>query len=275
MIKKIINSKDMNVGQNGFFTQLSGQKPCGYHSHTYYEIFYVYEGQILHYVNKVKEKLNFGDLVILRPSDMHRFQEYEKYNGMKRDLIYKKNQFEKACKYVSPDLLSQINSTVNPVHLRLSAADINAIEDSVSKIQTTLKTDAMKSVALANILLIEILRKYIETTLADANNYPQWIQQLISDMNKIQYFYEPIDVYIEKYHYSKAYMSRTFKNFVGISINAFYLNVRLTYAETLLKTTNKTIAEISKLCGFHNRTYFHRAFLKKYNKTPAHLRKNK
>lgn len=194
---------------------------------------------------------------------------------MKRDIVYKKSQFIKACNYISPDLLDKINAQYNPVHIRLSPQDVNMIENFISEIQNALSSDVAASSALVNILLITILQKYIESTLPAATAYPQWIQQLISDMNNVQYFYNPIDVYIDKTSYSKSYVARTFKKYLGISINEFYLNTRLTYAKTLLTTTNKNVEEIAELCGFNNRTYFHRVFHKKYGNTPSYIRKHK
>lgn len=49
---------------------------------------------------------------------------------------------------------------------------------------------------------------------------------------------------------------------------------RLSASKPLLKNTKKSIEEIAYLCGFSDKTYFHRKFSELYNTTPAKYRKS-
>ena len=77
---------------------------------------------------------------------------------------------------------------------------------------------------------------------------------------------------LEKYHYDVTYMRKTFKQFTGLSMTDFRLEVQLKYAATLLKTTNYSVKTIATRAGFNNYPYFNKAFKEKYGLTPLKFR---
>ena len=54
----------------------------------------------------------------------------------------------------------------------------------------------------------------------------------------------------------------------------FIRKMRLKQAEHLLKTTNETVLEVMYKCGFNNKAYFYRLFLREYNMTPKEYRES-
>ena len=54
----------------------------------------------------------------------------------------------------------------------------------------------------------------------------------------------------------------------------YIVNLRLEKAVELFKEGNTSILDISLSVGFHNLSYFHRAFKKKYHMTPLTFLKN-
>ena len=65
---------------------------------------------------------------------------------------------------------------------------------------------------------------------------------------------------------------KLFKEFTGMSFNAYLVNYRLDLAAKQLSETNFRVIDIAENCGFHNQSYFTRAFQKKYRKTPLAYR---
>ena len=59
---------------------------------------------------------------------------------------------------------------------------------------------------------------------------------------------------------NKYYLSKTFKEQYGMSINAYLLNVRITKAKQLLRFTDKTVEEIGFECGLGAAHYFSSKF---------------
>lgn len=72
---------------------------------------------------------------------------------------------------------------------------------------------------------------------------------------------------------SKMQLYRKIKELMGQTPTEYIRSIRLKHAEKLLKTTNKTVLEIMYLCGFNNKAYFYREFVKKYHDTPNEYRK--
>ena len=59
---------------------------------------------------------------------------------------------------------------------------------------------------------------------------------------------------------SESYISHIFKKKTGVTIKTYINWLRVEKAKHLLKTTDKTITEISNLIGFNNSTYFTKVF---------------
>ena len=63
----------LNADKEDALVQLTGNGDRYYHSHDFYEIFYITSGKILHSLNNRTETLTLGDVRFLRPGDVHCF----------------------------------------------------------------------------------------------------------------------------------------------------------------------------------------------------------
>ncbi|WP_305117469.1 helix-turn-helix transcriptional regulator, partial [Acutalibacter muris] len=61
--------------------------------------------------------------------------------------------------------------------------------------------------------------------------------------------------------------------FTGMSFNAYLVNYRLELAAKQLSETGYRVIDVAENCGFHNHSYFTRAFREKYQMTPTEYRK--
>ena len=73
--------------------------------------------------------------------------------------------------------------------------------------------------------------------------------------------------------YSPNYLSRKFKEAVGVGVHEYIVFIRLQNAANELLSTKDTITEIALRCGFSDGNYFKDAFKKKYGLTPRDYRK--
>lgn len=69
------------------------------------------------------------------------------------------------------------------------------------------------------------------------------------------------------------YLCGTFKSVTGETINHYINNMRIENSKKLMLETNKSIADISKLCGFNDAKYFCKVFGKYAKSTPTSFRK--
>lgn len=73
--------------------------------------------------------------------------------------------------------------------------------------------------------------------------------------------------------FSESHFMKLFKELTGMSFTAYLVNYRLELSAKQLIETDQKIIDIATNCGFNNHSYFTRAFLKKYNLTPAKYRR--
>ena len=78
----------------------------------------------------------------------------------------------------------------------------------------------------------------------------------------------------EHFNISRNSLYELFYKEFGIAINDFIIAKRIEYAKEYLRNSNKSIAEISNLCGFSDYNYFIRIFKSKCNTTPLKYRKS-
>ena len=76
---------------------------------------------------------------------------------------------------------------------------------------------------------------------------------------------------------SPQYLSHIFKASLNINFSKYLIDIRLRYAEKLVRSSDKTLTEICFLSGFGNFSHFSRSFKEKYDATPReyHIRARK
>lgn len=74
-------------------------------------------------------------------------------------------------------------------------------------------------------------------------------------------------------HFSDYHFMRFFKKYMNMTCVEYINNLRLEKSVELLKQGNSSVMDVSLSVGFHNASYFHRAFKKKYHMTPLSFMK--
>lgn len=89
-----------------------------------------------------------------------------------------------------------------------------------------------------------------------------------------EHFAEEISIenYSEAKHMSTCWFIRNFKRYNGVTPMQYILNLRITNAKTLLKTTTYPVSEIAVIVGYENPLYFSRLFKKQTGLSPSEFR---
>lgn len=103
---------------------------------------------------------------------------------------------------------------------------------------------------------------------------PNWIAELMKDLNTPECFSMEVNEILRKYSYNYSYACRCFKKYTGTNIVNFFLASKMNFALSLLQFSNKSITEISILSGFSSINYFNRIFKKTYGISPSQYRKS-
>ena len=82
-----------------------------------------------------------------------------------------------------------------------------------------------------------------------------------------------VDDVAKQIHRSNSYISKCFKQELGINVGAFITRCKLEEAKSLLRFSTLSLAEISNYLCFSSQSYFQNVFKKKYHMTPNQYRK--
>lgn len=73
---------------------------------------------------------------------------------------------------------------------------------------------------------------------------------------------------------SQAYLNRIFKEYEGVTVSRYLLDLRMFVARKMLQDTDRPLKDISGAVGFHDFGHFCRVFKKLTGMTPSEFRRN-
>jgi len=241
------------------------------HSHDFFEIEFALSGSVNHLVNDKVTTFRGGDIWFLSPSTVHHFYCDAQHPGVERFLL---------C--FSPSVISDtvwkaVDVHAIPFHIHLEGDDFRTFQSMFRLLlsQTVNKTLPRTSFVKWTLewIVLQLFDKHSPTPMATD------ISQLHPALVYIHsHFRENITVedVAKTVHFSIAHFSRLFHKNIGISYRDYVLNLRLSYAFSLLFSPTSKVYEVCFQCGFNSPEYFSRAFRKKFGISPEqhHREKN-
>lgn len=258
----------LNADKEDALVQLTGDGDRYYHSHDFYEIFYITSGKILHSLNNRTETLTLGDVRFLRPGDVHCFLREPENECIHRDFIVSTTLYRKIVEFFNYDPLAAFHSSP------AAKLDVNA----VVRLETYLKSSCSERISenpAFYFAVSELFRAHYERENNSEKRVkaPEWITGLINKLERPEYFCLDVKDIFAEYNYSEEYLSRTFRKITGKTLTEYVNQKKLSFAAVLIQNTDKSIETICYQCGFNNVSYFYRAFKKAFGSTPHELRK--
>lgn len=108
----------------------------------------------------------------------------------------------------------------------------------------------------------------LETQVSD-NTHVQEVQQYMLDHLDVDHSVEAL---AQRVHMSPRNLSRIFSRECGVGLIAFLNHARIDAARTLLESTQHTVAEIARRCGFDSADSLRRAFVRRLGLSPVEYR---
>jgi len=124
-------------------------------------------------------------------------------------------------------------------------------------------------------LIISMINSFLDLVeKAKKLKYSAQIYHTIDYINK--HYYENIRLcrLAERAHISESHLQKIFKVQTGSSVTSFIINKRIAEAGSLLKYTDRSIADICDLTGFCDQSYMTNQFRKKLKTTPKKFRES-
>jgi len=271
-----------NLNQRGFefFCQKTKEErlvPA--HIHSAIEIIYIISGAYQVFADEEEYLLSDGDMILFRSNTIHRIFKRTPEDGFY--YVFK----------ISPELVSELAFQDNAVGYLLSLSVNNREAKKVwSKDECVANglADEMRKFANSDDrYCVDIERKLsvgkiICTILKETQDFSRFEND---SENLTRSIYDVL-IYINK-HYSEeltakecsemaylsySYFSRSFKTIVNMSFKDYLNLTRVNHAEKRLFSTDKTITQISRECGFNSVSYFIATYKRIKGKTPQSAR---
>ncbi len=211
-----------------------------------------------------------NDAVIIRPFDNHVFHNNDDPYSH-RDIYVDDSLMKECCDFLDPNLYQELLNEEYSPSFEISGSYLVSLAETLSQLMGKEKNKERD--LLHRGVIISLLTRYYENKIKKTV-YPGWINQLLRDINQEDFIVKTIDEMVKTTNYSHGYVNREFKKYLKCSLKSYVIKTKLSFAFSLLSTTDIPLDEIVDRLGFTTISNFISVFKKHYGITPAKFRKN-
>lgn len=241
------------------------------HSHPFYQIWYVIDGEAEYYLNGCTMTISAGDLVFMPPGIMHELPVM--HDGLLRyvdvKFLVEDEELKKNCEKIP--LVTHLND--------------KSITDSILKCREYWYERNQYSREISKLAFEQIVLQILQTQMPQEKKRQFWMP-VKKDMENLQGIAADIVHYIDSHYaeeftlenlagvlrYNKAYLCKLFKDATGLTIINYLNYVRISRAYDLICYTSNSMSHISLMVGFSSVHYFARMFKKICGMPPGEIR---
>lgn len=291
-------SKTIPIGQtydDTFFFDMTNQNaiivqrhnrysPALVHSHTFFELIYVYDGKCTQKIENHSFPLQMGDVCIIPPGVRHSIEVNDDTSVIFNVLIRKETlhsiffNFLSINNVLSSFFLNNLYSQKSNSYILFhTGSDLEMKRGFLYMYWEFLNKDLYYYQMIATTLtlvfglLIRNYSRYVEMP-GTSNKTESQAEKILQEM-QCNYATATIKSVANQFGYSEEYVSKLIKNFTGKSFTKAMQEIRMTKAEDLLINTNMTVESISLSVGYSNMEHFIRLFKRLHKETPTGYRK--
>ncbi len=250
------------------------------HWHDDVEIIVIKSGQGIVNVDAVSYQVKAGEIVVVRPGQIHAIYQDKGYQMEYENIIFKETLlYSKTSDLCTVQFFeSYFNLKYDlPVHIHEKARNSNQLRDCIEKIDQYSKDTPIHYQMVIKSYLYQFFFLFAQDQgqliLSENHKSIGKIKKAIAYVEK--YYMEDItiDVVAKELGFSESHFMKFFKKNMHVTFTTYLNDYRLEKAGKLLSTTDSTIVEIMGKVGFNNLSYFNRIFKEYYQMTPREYRK--
>ena len=236
--------------------------PTGIHTHDFYEIEIVLNGNGTHILNGKSYSFKQGNIYILSPLDFHQIKptgEIELYTVMFRENM------------LSQDFILTLLESKNRIlffdeHDFKEITSICHILETENNKQEKYTQKILKS-SLESLLFI-LLRKMEQIPTGNSENQNNDINDAVLYMHRHFKENPTLTEVAATAHLNPKYFSQKFKKITGKNFVEYITDIKLSYAKNLLLSEKMTVTEICFTSGFNSVSNFMKAFKQNTGHSP-------
>lgn len=246
---------------------LDRKKPSALHAQDYYELFWLDRGSARLHTQTARKDLIEGDLIIVPPNCIHGIQ------GLGEDSLLVTLLFPAT---LVSDIIKRHPASGSvfeqqapaPIIENWGAQGVAGLSKSALKLEHG--TD--DSLALEAFLL-PLIARIVARRRDTPSGAPRWLSNAVAAAKASAVFRDGAAGLVAQTGRAHAHVSRSMKQFYGMTPSEFVNAQRMQYAARALSTTNDPLHEIAQAVGLANMSHFHRLFRGQFGMTPHRYRK--
>lgn len=236
-----------------------------------YELIIPIEGTLYLRVGTKSFEISPNNIVIIPPGVLHSgtkpCQQFIKFNWIHFIID---NSFTSKQNLLTQELINNIGLLLSEFTAHLNMTRIHIVISQLLDIYQASGTQAYLNNLLCNILYEismqeKVLIQETMTTSISFQPIKEWIRIHATEPIRL----EEIALY---FGYNSSYLSRIYRQKMGITISNQIKNYRISQSKSLLLNTNLTIDEIANQVGYQDPKYFMRTFKRHEEITPSEFR---
>ena len=240
------------------------------HTHNHWEILVVLAGKMKHTLNGYSEICNRGYACLIRPTDAHCIKYSDESHNLQFINFTFSKETAKSFFNLYGDSIPELDK-LTPLSFSLENSVIESIYNQALIAQSANK----KLYEQYSILIVhQLLCAYLFQQLSSNVAYPKWLNDFLFFLHNPKTFTLTTQQLAAYTSYSYSHLARIFKQYVGQTLIDYINGIKILYVKRLLRTTQKSILDISLEVGFRSVSTLNHLFKELTSITPSQYRKN-
>lgn len=247
----------------------------GMHNHDFFEIFLIIKGSLFHQINDRRIPIREGNLVFIRPNDVHWYENDGDNVSELLNLAFSSNTMNELMQFLGDGFAANnlIYSEESPTIL-INHHEIDGVKARFQALTLLPSNDKKKIKTEIRALLVDIFVRYISTNPREVvSSIPMWLESLQRTMRNKEHFTVGLSRLYELSSKSPEHLSRMFKKHYARTPTEWINELRLQYSANLLVHTDEPVIKISFEAGFENLSHFYHRFKEHFGVSPAQYRR--
>lgn len=242
------------------------------HTHDYYELFLVEQGRTRHWINAVEETLEAGDMVFIRPSDVHAFQAQADIGCRIMNVMFRPETAAHIVERYADDFAGRMfwSDADLPATVRMTGAQR---ERAINLIQSMRST--RRSLARIEYFLLSVMTHVLDEAATIHHRAPSWLITACQQARQPDVFRRGASGFVEAAGRGHEHVCRQARRYLGVSPTEYVNRIRMQHAAMLLSGTRQDMQQVAQECGIENLSHFHRLFREIYGTTPNQYRQRR
>jgi AraC family cel operon transcriptional repressor len=243
------------------------------HTHDYYEIFIMLEGNAVHMINGEERLLKAPDAVFVRASDAHNYRhaDEEPFNFL--NLTFTAKTLDEIFSYLcdSEERSRLMTATLSPT-VSLPKSALSSIRSQMGVIRAIAPEDTVRKKTALRVLLMYLFANVFSDFEAE-EIIPYWLSDVCEKMQHKSNFPEGLSRMIELSGKSREHLTRSMRKYLRKSPSEFINEVRLNYIANMLLNSNHKILDIVFDSGFNTISHATTLFREKFGMSMSDYRR--